>query len=680
MLKPYLPLFLALLIFISLLLLATAAQAQTWQKLADPFNANYADQLYAPKTGPDAKLYLPSTGGVAVSADAGATWTLLPTLPNITALGWTSGGILTAAQAASNNQAAIYQLVGGAWVKTASIPTSGSAAPSVTAIVTDLAGNLFAGTRDGGTIWRSADGITWAQVAATGTELLTGAALPDGSVVFGGSAPTVVLKTTDEGATWTNPAPSLTSNNAYFIGWANGLIIGNQDHATGNILWSVGATGAFSISTGLPQFCDVHGFIADSALWMVSIANGKAPGVYQSAPGGVAWTPAMSGLPAGAGGGAMVEDASGNRFVEITVGSGPASTYALYKWAGGTNGNGGVATTGGSTVSGNTSGSANGDTGTTSGGGSAATGTSSTGASGNTTGGSGQTTGSGPTTTANNGGSSVGTTTGSTTPQTSTLSALAVSESEINLTWQPQPTPVTIQRLASDGVTWQTVYSAPAYAAIWTDTSLWPATAYQYRLQNGLNFSTVVSATTQAIPAGAMATPTGLTATVTGLNSVTLAFADTNAAVTSRDYLIERSDDGGATYRVVATSQQGHGGPVVDTPLVPGAYWYRVRASSGTAPASAYTPAVSVTIPALPAGTPNAPTGTTVVNVSGASNTITWTDTNGGAAAYSIERTAWAFGNFKWLVVGTTAAGATSFTDTTCQPMMAYSYRVRAVK
>src|SRR5690349_9172016 len=139
------------------------------------------------------------------------------------------------------------------------------------------------------------------------------------------------------------------------------------------------------------------------------------------------------------------------------------------------------------------------------------------------------------------------------------LAATAVSPSEINLTWDlgdAADTTVVIERRTGVGGTYQTLATLPGGENTFTDTSCWASTTYFYRVKardaaGDSGYSPQQSATTQAVPAGALAVVTSLRAVATSPTTATVSFTDPNTAVAQRGYLLQRSSDG-VSYQTVA--------------------------------------------------------------------------------------------------------------------------------
>src|SRR5262249_28579872 len=149
-------------------------------------------------------------------------------------------------------------------------------------------------------------------------------------------------------------------------------------------------------------------------------------------------------------------------------------------------------------------------------------------------------------------------------------------------------------------------------------------------------YSAERSATTQAIPSGALALVTNLKAVANSPTTATVTFTDTNTGDAKRMYLLERSDDG-ISYRVVASL--GTGTSFTDVWLTPGATYYsRVRGASGNAPTSDSTAPTSVKLPALAQGAAVAPSALQATDISATSVLLTWANNDSTNPQFKIER------------------------------------------
>lgn len=262
------------------------------------------------------------------------------------------------------------------------------------------------------------------------------------------------------------------------------------------------------------------------------------------------------------------------------------------------------------------------------------------------------------------------------------LEATALSDTEINLTWErigADETSITVWRLS--GGDYVELAILPARSNIFTDTSLYPATEYNYRITadngNGSSVpSSSVSATTKASGATAVAA-TNFMATVNSPYSITLSWNDSNTM--SRSWSLERSSDG-VSYSVIKTIGSAVASlSYIDTPLMPGTqYHYRIRLITGSN-YSDYTTPISATTQSRPQSVPLEPENLSATVNSATETTLTWADTNGGAATYLVETApfVWTPTLPTWTQITETTAGATNYSLSTVAEKF-YYIRIRA--
>jgi hypothetical protein len=164
---------------------------------------------------------------------------------------------------------------------------------------------------------------------------------------------------------------------------------------------------------------------------------------------------------------------------------------------------------------------------------------------------------------------------------------------------------------------------------------------------------------------GIPAAPTGFTATSSFADSVSLAWTDASSTETGFD--IEVSTNAGSTYSSVTTTaanavSYSHTGRTEST-----AYLYRIRATNA-AGSSSWVTASSVTTPAAVQSFTATAASSTQINLS-------WTDKSGVETGFRIERST---DNTNWSLVTTTAASATSFSNTSLNASTLYYYRIRS--
>jgi fibronectin type 3 domain-containing protein len=166
------------------------------------------------------------------------------------------------------------------------------------------------------------------------------------------------------------------------------------------------------------------------------------------------------------------------------------------------------------------------------------------------------------------------------------------------------------------------------------------------------------------------AAPGDLVWTVDSSQTVQLAWTDNSTDETG--YLIERRT-GNGNWTVLTTVAPGSAS-FTDTSVATGSqYSYAVSAVNGTN-SSMTTNVATAYVAGLPA-VPAAPSALTVTVQSSTSVLLNWTDNSTNETGFIIEREV---GGGSWAVLTTTAAGASSYTDTTVVPNNQYSYRVSA--
>jgi hypothetical protein len=248
------------------------------------------------------------------------------------------------------------------------------------------------------------------------------------------------------------------------------------------------------------------------------------------------------------------------------------------------------------------------------------------------------------------------------------LTSSGVTSSSITLNWDDatstpnEASSYEVGISSNGGTTWTTVtVSAPA--SLYTFTSLSAGTTYDFRIRGVNCFGTGSydgEAFTQATAAGSSnipAAPSGFTATSNFADSVSLSWTDNSASPAEDGFDIEVSTNAGSSYSSVTTTAQNatsysHTGRVEST-----AYLYRIRATAS-----------SVTTPAAVQSFTATAASSTQINLS-------WTDKSGVETGFRIERST---DNSNWSLVTTTAASATSFSNTSLNASTLYYYRIRS--
>ncbi|MBI3860436.1 MAG: fibronectin type III domain-containing protein [Planctomycetia bacterium] len=267
------------------------------------------------------------------------------------------------------------------------------------------------------------------------------------------------------------------------------------------------------------------------------------------------------------------------------------------------------------------------------------------------------------------------------------LTAVTGSGSEVSLMWSltgTTDTSVVVERAPGTGGTYQVLTTLPAESNTYTDVSCWAGKTYSYKVftvaSDGTNTTPTspVSATTDAVQSGALNVVSNLHVVANSPSTATVTFTDTNASQTDLMYLVERSSNG-MTYQLVGSIENAT--TFSDVGLTPGAtYEYRVRAGRNGLPDSDYSAAVSVTMPTPAANLPKAPSGLTGTDLSATSVQVSWTNNDSNNPQFQVYRAPYVGnGQYSFSLIATTAAGATSYTDTGLTAENPYVYEVRAI-
>ncbi len=164
------------------------------------------------------------------------------------------------------------------------------------------------------------------------------------------------------------------------------------------------------------------------------------------------------------------------------------------------------------------------------------------------------------------------------TPATpSSLTATAISTSQISLNWidtSDNENGFTVERSANGTSGWSAIGTTPANTATYSDSSLLENSTYFYRIKatstdGPSTYSATASTTTK------LATPTSLSAAVASASQINLSWADNSGAETG--YQIERSTDN-ASWSTVATAAAGATSFSNSSLGACQGYYYRVKA------------------------------------------------------------------------------------------------------
>ncbi len=251
------------------------------------------------------------------------------------------------------------------------------------------------------------------------------------------------------------------------------------------------------------------------------------------------------------------------------------------------------------------------------------------------------------------------------------LSATAVSDQQINLSWNvvSGATSYVLERRNAANGEYEVIGTVDGNVASFSDAKLSSSTTYYYRAAainsaGASGYSNVASATTRAkLPD----VPKGLKATIVSASQIDLNWQDVDGET---GYRVQRATNENGPYYNLATTT-ANVTYFSNYALLPGtAYYYRVCAYSSLG-TSEYCDAVEAVTKSLP---PAAPRSLTAKAVSASQIELQWIGVT-GAENYVIERSTSANGAFE--VIGNSAAKA-GFSDAGLSASTAYYYRVYA--
>jgi hypothetical protein len=195
----------------------------------------------------------------------------------------------------------------------------------------------------------------------------------------------------------------------------------------------------------------------------------------------------------------------------------------------------------------------------------------------------------------------------------------------------------------------------------------WGGTIDDVRIYDrALSATEVASIASTTLPVA----PTNLVAVASSTSQINLTWAD--ASGDEAGFEIERASSASGPFGLIYTAA-ANSTSYSNTGLVSGTtYYYRVRAINSGGP-SPFTSTVSATTPALPA----APSNLVAATASTTSINLSWTDNSTNETGFQIERTLESGVDF--VLIHTTSANATSYSNTGLQSGVTYYYRIRAL-
>ncbi len=260
-----------------------------------------------------------------------------------------------------------------------------------------------------------------------------------------------------------------------------------------------------------------------------------------------------------------------------------------------------------------------------------------------------------------------------------TLAAIAVSSSQINLTWvdnSADETGFVVERSASATGAYAVIATLGANAISYSDNGRTASTTYFYRVQatnlggNSPN-SNGVSVTTPAAIVAAPAAPSGLVAVSASESQINLTWLDNS--ITESGFKIERAPSVTGPFVLIFTTV-ANASAYSDSALASSTtYYYRISGynaignSAYSAVVNAMTQAPASVLPAAPSGLVANSTSTSQIN-------LTWADNSNNESGFKIERSL--NGTGPSILIFTTAAGSTNYVDTSLTSATTYQYRI----
>ena len=273
-----------------------------------------------------------------------------------------------------------------------------------------------------------------------------------------------------------------------------------------------------------------------------------------------------------------------------------------------------------------------------------------------------------------------------TTPpsQPGTLSAAAVTQSEVDLSWGASTDDVgvtgyLVERCQGTGCTNFTKIATPVDTS-YKDTSVSPSTSYSYRVRAtdaAGNLSTYSNTATAPTPdTTSPSQPATLTATAVSGGEVDLSWGASTDNVGVIGYQVERCQGASCTsFAQIATTTAT---TYKDTTVTAGtSYSYRVRATDAAGNLSTYSNAASATTPTPDTSPPTQPGTLTATPVSGGEIDLSWSAStdNVRVTGYQVERCQ---GTNCTSFAQIASPTGTTYKDTSVSASTSYGYRVRA--
>jgi hypothetical protein len=268
---------------------------------------------------------------------------------------------------------------------------------------------------------------------------------------------------------------------------------------------------------------------------------------------------------------------------------------------------------------------------------------------------------------------------GGATTSPSNLTATAVSNSQINLTWTGNSGNTSITGYTFAYATNSAVYHyvAGAGAASFSQTGLYAGTTYYLKIKaEGTSdtydspFTPSVTATTTSAAPNA---PSGLTASPASSSQVNLSWTDNSTNETG--FEVKRATDSAFTQNVIWTGGI-QGSTYSDTGLSASTtYYYKVRAEGATQD-SVYTASASATTSSSGDTIPNAPSGLSATTASSTEVNLSWADNSSNETGFEVKRAT--DSAFTQNVIWIGGIPGSTYENGGLTPSTTYYYKVRA--
>jgi hypothetical protein len=251
------------------------------------------------------------------------------------------------------------------------------------------------------------------------------------------------------------------------------------------------------------------------------------------------------------------------------------------------------------------------------------------------------------------------------------LSAIPISESQINLSWTDNSTNengFSIERSPNGDDSWAEINFTAANMTSYSDTGLSHETPYHYRVSaynvvGSSGHSNNASATTFDIPP---ASPSNLSATSVSSSQIDLVWSDNSN--NENGFIIQRSPNGDTGWEEIATVIGSNS--YNDTGLSSGTTnFYRVAAYNDNGTSKFSNSDSATTLEVLP----ESPTNLSAIASSSTQIDLSWQDTSSNEAGFKVERSP---DGLEWTEIAALPNDSTNFSDTLVSSGTTYYYRV----